>query len=405
MKRSWLIFFAVVFMLPATYAQPGAICQNPEIQIAGPQQVVYQYTSQHCADMDVPDTPAMAFKDASGKVHLFNGISGSYMSVGTTLNNVHRDCSQPFNSTIAPADNNTPDSFDNWKWFRSPWTFDGKTVYGLIHNEFHGWDQPDKYCSSENQNACLYPNVTASISTDGGKTFHVQRDANGNVVLALVTPYPYVVGANKQAGIRAPTNIISGNVNGKIYYYLLASNRGSKGNLQKPGTCLYRSDDVTNPSHWRAWDGNGFNVAVNATLYRDANLDPSQHICKPVFNAAPSSWTFNTIINQYIAIVGMIGNTGEYNFGFVTSPDMINWSLPTEMMATTFTQFHQSKRGSGVAGQTYPSLIDPQSAGLNFEYSGPHPYLYFTRFNPKMKGSTWHNRDLLRVPLTISCGN
>lgn len=161
------------------------------------------------------------------------------MSVGTSLNNVHRDCSSPFANEIKLEANNTPESFDNWKWFRSPWTNDGKTVYGLIHNEFHGWENPGLYSSSGKQDPCLFPNVTVSQSTDGGKTF--------------------------------------------------------------------------------------------------------------------------------------------------------------------FDQFHASKRGSGIPGQTYPSILDPTSAGLNFEYSSAHPYLYFTRFNPKEKEGTWHNRDLIRVPIEVSC--
>ncbi|CAM3055828.1 Uncharacterised protein [Legionella steigerwaltii] len=398
------VLFSIFLLLTTLKGLAGnqSVCQNPQIKISGPREVVYSYKKDHCSEMDIPDTPAMAFKDAEGMVHLFNGFSGSYMSVGKTLNEVKRDCSQPFTNEVKPIAGNTPDSFDNWKWFRSPWTYDGKTIYSLIHNEFHGWEQPQQYCPSGKENPCLYPNVTVGKSTDSGKTFHTER-VNGQVRLGLVSPYPYVLNAKKQGGIRASTNIISANTNGKTYYYLLASNRGAPGQAQKGGTCLYRSDDVSKPGRWRAWNGKDFSVVVNATPYRDKTIDPTQHLCTPVFSAPPSSWTYNTLLKQYVATVG-IREGGSLFFGYVTSPDMINWSQPQKIMKTTFTEFHASHRGSGVVGQTYPSILDPQSPGLNFEYSGQTPYLYFTRFNPKVKGGTWHNRDLMRVPLQVSCG-
>jgi len=407
MKKTLIsVISTFILSVSAAHADENAICKNPLIRIAGQREVVYNYKTDHCNRVDVPDTPAMAFKDAHGKVHLFNGITGSFASVGSSLNDVHRDCDQSLSTDDQPENKATPASFDNWKWFRSPWTNDGKTVYGLIHNEFHGWEKPDQYCPSGKENPCLYPNVTASISTDGGKTFRALKDSKGQVVLALVTPYAYNKDANKQAGIRAPTNIISKQENGKTYYFLLASNRGAKGIAQKGGTCLYRSDDVTDPSHWRAWDGKGFNVVVNATVYRQKDLDPTQHICKPVFGQPPSSWTYNTVLKEYVAIVGT-KDSGDQSFAYVTSKgkDMTHWSKPKTLMQTTFAQFHASRKGSGVSGQTYPSLLDPTSPGMNFEYSGAHPYLYFTRFNPKVKHGDWHNRDLIRVPLEVSCGN
>lgn len=405
MNKTYIAAVSLILGIANVHAENNAICQNPTIKIAGPRQTVYNYKQDHCGEMDIPDTPAMAFKDAHGKVHLFNGFSGSYMSVGSSLNNVKRDCSKPFTKEVKPGADNTPASFDNWKWFRSPWTNDGKTIYSLIHNEFHGWENPKEYCPSGKENPCLFPNVTVGKSTDGGKTFHTERDANGNVKLGFVSPYPYNKNAKKQGGVRAPTNIISRNENGKTYYYLLASNRQAPGLAQKGGTCLYRSDDVSNPNHWRGWNGKEFNVVANVTPYRDQAIKPNQHLCKPVFSAPPSSWTYNTVLNQYVAIVGMRNDSDDFAFAYITSPDMFHWSAPKKIMATTFTKFHASRKGSGVAGQTYPSILDPQSAGLNFEYSGNHPYLYFTRFNPKQKGGTWHNRDLIRVPLEVSCGD
>jgi hypothetical protein len=400
MRRALSVFLSLLFWISLAHAQKTSVCSNPNVKVSGPAEVVFSYDHDKCSEIDTPDTPAMAFKDASGKVHLFNGIPGSYASIGTSLNNVRRDCSKPLSNETMPPSPQTPDSYDNWKWFRSPWTHDGQTIYGLIHNEFHGSD--DKaYCPSGKIDPCLYPNVTVSKSTDGGKTFRAARDGNRNVVLGLVAPNTYVKGANKQAGIRAPTNVVSRVENGQTYYYVLANNRGGKGSAQEGATCLYRSDDVSKASHWRAWDGSGFTVVVNASPYREKNIDPRQHVCKPVFRPNASSWNYNTVLDQFIAVIGL-QESETFSFGYITSKDMMQWSKPKAVMKTTYNEYLKARRGSKVSGQTYPSMIDPESQGLNFEYSGNHPYLYFTRMNPKM--GNWHNRDLLRVPLVVSCG-
>jgi hypothetical protein len=49
----------------------------------------------------------------------------------------------------------------------------------------------------------------------------------------------------------------------------------------------------------------------------------------------------------------------------------------------------------------YGSLLDPDSSSPNFETSGRHAYLYFTRFHYKACRQTL-DRDLLRVPIEFS---
>ena len=78
MKKTLIsVVSTFILSISAAHADENAICKNPLIRIAGQRQVVYNYKTDHCNRIDVPDTPAMAFKDAHGKVHLFNGITGS----------------------------------------------------------------------------------------------------------------------------------------------------------------------------------------------------------------------------------------------------------------------------------------------------------------------------------------
>jgi len=60
-----------------------------------------------------------------------------------------------------------------------------------------------------------------------------------------------------------------------------------------------------------------------------------------------------------------------------------------------------------LTGQSYPSLLDPTSPQLgagdrNFQYSGSAPYLYYTQLNPRPKSGPANNRDLVRLPLSVS---
>ena len=49
----------------------------------------------------------------------------------------------------------------------------------------------------------------------------------------------------------------------------------------------------------------------------------------------------------------------------------------------------------------YGSVLDPDSTSRNFETSGRHPYLYFTRLHYKACVQTL-DRDLVRVPIQFS---
>jgi len=67
-----------------------------------------------------------------------------------------------------------------------------------------------------------------------------------------------------------------------------------------------------------------------------------------------------------------------------------------------------------VTGEAYPSLLDPASpeivacpiangtpCDLNFQYSGAHPYLYFTLLHPWQNAPHRTNRDVVRQALTV----
>ena len=122
---------------------------------------------------------------------------------------------------------------------------------------------------------------------------------------------------------------------------------------------------------------------------------PCQPVTKPIFRF---SWTYNTVIHQYLAI-GIAPNFHGQGQTIVysTSPDMLHWAPPRALLQISWMNSNPNQTGIG-----YPSLLDPSSAGRNFVYSGAHPYLYYTRFNPRSPEFNRRNRDLVRVPLAVT---
>ncbi|OGT30772.1 MAG: hypothetical protein A3E87_07410 [Gammaproteobacteria bacterium RIFCSPHIGHO2_12_FULL_35_23] len=388
-----LRFFTVLLLLLAIekiFATPF------QVKIIGPEETIYQYASQHCSPFDFPDNPVRAFIDNNNQVQLvFGSGENGFMqnTTGSSLNGplVHTctnsSITEPgtYGQLQAP-----PSSFNNKLWIVNTWTNDGKTIYALIHNEFHGELQSPTYCpSSQKSKICQYWNLIAANSNDGGKTYQLIHDNHGNIQTALVSPLPFKIG--QTGSIPAQTNIIESNG----YYYMLVD-------VVVPGwpagMCLFRTNTINDPTSWRGWDGAAFtvNLSVNPYLFPDKTATtPCQPVTKPIFRF---SWTYNTVIHQYLAI-GIAPNFHGQGQTIVysTSPDMLHWAPPRALLQISWMNSNPNQTGIG-----YPSLLDPSSAGRNFVYSGAHPYLYYTRFNPRSPEFNRRNRDLVRVPLAVT---
>ncbi len=385
------------------------VCAQPKITITGGEQTVFNWHADHCSKMDFPDVPAYAFVDKDGKVQLLaSNANGNYRMIGSSLGDVKRDCERPVLSSN-PNKNAPPQAFDNRMWLTAPWTNDGQTIYALVHNEFDAWFDADKqFCQSGDKTKCWYPNAIQVMSTDTGKSYQPMRGPQGQVKIAMTTPYRYTPDgdtAGNQQGMVSQSNILSSKgADGKTYYYVMVVR--SIGHDNKVGTCLFRSSDISNPEAWRGWDGKDFSAAMHNNPYSST---PSSQICAPIFSGFfCSGWTYNNVLHKYLAICRsnhfQTDQGAVEAFVYSTSADMLHWSKPEFLKRINWQgTFRASAMNSGVTAQTYPSILDPTSTGRNFEFSGASPYLYYTRFNPKERHAPWQNRDLVRVPLSVSC--
>src|SRR5689334_10691877 len=108
----------VTSVIAATTQQQGGIdYRHTSARLVGHEELVFNWDTDRCDDLDTPDSPARAFTDASGVVNLIAVHHNNYRSVGSSLDDVKRDCTATVLQDLEPSDDEA-DSLD-------PWEFDG----------------------------------------------------------------------------------------------------------------------------------------------------------------------------------------------------------------------------------------------------------------------------------------
>ncbi len=354
----------------------------------GAEETVFRWSSDRCEDLDLPDVPAHAVRLADGTLALMAADAPrNYTMFGADFSSLHRSCATP---ALVSGDNNYPDSYDNQEWIHSIYR-EGNVIHGLIANEYH--DPFAANCSPGNThpgNPCWYDSITYTFSTDGGHNFthatppgHViappwsKWDPQGN-------PAPY--------GYFFPSNILLAG-DGFRYSLFIASDRTGSGRM-----CVMRTQTLSDPASWRAWDGTGFNLQMTSPY-----TGPAPAMCgavAPPPDLVPQpTLTYNTYLQKYMLIGGgLVGGPTDFLCGFFysLSPDLINWTR-LRLVRTAHVPWSPQCFPEGTIGATFPSFIDHDDGTINFERPGRTPYLYYTRFNDHAL-----DRDLVRVPVTIT---
>jgi hypothetical protein len=362
------------------------------VRVTGTEETVFDWSQSACEAADIPDTPARAFRDASGRVQLIASHYINRRMIGSDLNHVARDCRVIMRSDFDPD----PATFADREWIHAPYTPDGKKVYALVHDEYQGQTHPGQ-CPSGEYFPCWYNAVTLAVSTDGGASYgHVTPP--GNLVAAI--PYPYVPDSGP-AGLFQTSNIVHNSDDG--YYYALV--RAQRYRAQQQGTCVMRTRDLSDPKSWRAWNGHGFDVRF-VNPYLEPNQRPVDHVCNPVsfgeIQLMVESLTFNTYLDSFLLVGTAVDRNREGNVTsgiyYSTSDDLIDWTPRKLILRTESRQTYECGDPNPIA---YPSVLDPASTSRNFESTGKRAYLYFTRSNYASCTETL-DRDLVRVPIEFS---
>lgn len=366
---------------------------DPTLKVMGEEQVVFDWSTDRCVDSHIPDLPARAIRGIDGLTQLFISHNTGYRMVGPDLNNLDVDCA-PLYSSHYNAD---PSLYSDAEWIAAPYTEDGGTIFSLVHNEYQG-NTHNGQCPSEEYFSCWYNAVTLFRSMDGGDSYDYAFSPPAHLVASL--PIKYEADAGPY-GIFSPSNIVKGKDG---YYYNLIKATAYKTAEQR--VCLMRTQDLSDPTSWRYWDGKSFDgLFINP--YIDEVENPSDHECAGIDRdnigaQLVESLTYNTYLDRYV-LVGLsadwMNDREVWGFYYSFSDDLIHWThrkllveiaLPWTVAENTDVSY------------LYPSLLDPDSSSLNFETTGKTAYLFYTRHN---YGQGSLDRDLLRIPIEFFPGD
>jgi hypothetical protein len=245
-------------------------------------------------------------------------------------------------------------------------------------------------CPSQKRGNCSQYAITFAVSTDGGASFH--RPPSPNPLVATL-PYRYAPDWGF-LGMWQPSNIVHNPKDG-FYYVLIEQDYGVPNVDDRiQGSCVLRTQDLADPTSWRAWDGTGFNMRM-IDPYAEPDADPAAHTCQNIsranlgYSALNYNLTYNSFFERFL-LVGQSSNAEIPGFYYSLSEDLVNWSPMKLLMAADLAQNVNWK----TPFLAYPALIDPDDTSRNFEVTGQTPYLYFTRFNSM---SPVRDFDVVRV--------
>lgn len=319
-------------------------------------ETVYDWQKDHCADggLDIPDMATRALVDSNGNVQLYSTVERKF--IGNNLTDIKHDCHFIMDSHKNP----NPRAYDDYEWLASPYTFDGNTIYGLVHTEYHGWEHNNcNTTDSTNWIQCWWNSINLAKSTDSGNTFTHLTPPNQNVANLTKDYDPNNKVGN--LGIFAPSNIIKKD----NYYYAKVSIHiqptpliNGKSTIPGVGVCLMRTNDLNDPNSWRFWDGTGFNSPTK-------NF-PAAGNCEDIY-ARENYWEmhWSTYLNTYISL-------GSQSPG--TTPQLITQQSDdlVHLSGSDYLLDHPIPNSN-----SYHTFLQPGAETRNFEDIGRSPWMYF----------------------------
>lgn len=359
-----------------------AFAADASLTLVGKPEIVFDSARDGCESIDMPDINPRAFRDANGDVVFFGLHLVNRAMRGKDLSHLAIDCHVVLGSGFDPD----PAHYNDRNYITAMWTANGHDVAALVHHEYHADDHGR--CEVQTSLGCWYNTVLAYRSTNGGKDF-----VKAAPLVVASAPFGQDVGQGRHRGFFNPSNIFSDGT----YEYFFAATTGWDG--QDAGACLFRSAHPENSGSWRAYDGRDFTIRYSDPYKLGATL------VKPCAAIPPFLFPVGAVVRLrnrglWIAVFQAAKNEGAFpvdGFYYATATDLMHWGAPRLLYAGMTLFADLCSAGSAVIA--YPSVLDNDAQGRNFDNVGDDAYLYFTVI--KVDACKTGTRLLMRQKISI----
>ena len=119
MRKSLLAFaLSSFFFVDAQIEYPGSATT------LGSASIIFDYSTANCNQLDIPDAPARAFRDASGKINLIATHYKNWRMTGSDFTSLTKDC----NMIMDSHQSSNPSDFNNNEWRSHKFVFNNELV-------------------------------------------------------------------------------------------------------------------------------------------------------------------------------------------------------------------------------------------------------------------------------------
>ncbi|CAH1664393.1 conserved hypothetical protein [Chelatococcus asaccharovorans] len=374
--------FPICFLLqPALRADP--LPSRLALVLRGEATTVFHRRSQACDKTDIPDAPLRAFRRQDGMVVALGMHYVNRALIGPSLQSLTLDCSVVMPSALNPD----PAAYNDKRWLTATWTDDGQHIAALVHDEFQANTHAGR-CAYREYRKCWFNTIVAARSSDGGLSF----ESGDPPVVVAAFPFAQDVGQGRHRGFFNPSNIVR---DGSSYYFFAATT-GWEG--MGYGACLFRTDNPFDETSWRAWNGRAF-AARFGDPYRGLGSAAPCKVIQP-FSDPVGAVVRHRPSGQWIAVFQSPGgrpSSPAPGIYYSTSTNLLEWT-DLKLLLPGPTLYNGPCAGSKLLA--YPSAVDPDAEGRNFDNVGNRFFLFFTEIGAA-DCAIGFDRDLKRIAVEI----
>jgi hypothetical protein len=353
------------------------------LQIAGPEEVIFDDRQSNCPIRQFPDSPARAVRQANGDIVMFATFETNWFLTGANWDSLGAICK----SAGQASQNADPKTIDDKFWIQALHSLNGRDFIALGSHEYLGSRHPGmcNYTTTGTQAPpCWFSSITQYESRGDARNF-----VPASVGRVVATPQiPFDPDNLKRIGYFTTSNIVS---MGEYRYALIFASESS---VQKSGNCLFRSRLTDGPSAWLGWNGSEFAADLSQV---PAEIAKQPVNCQPVrglghearglvWNPQTELWvtTYTGRIRDKTGIV------------VATSRNMFDWGNEQMLFEAPLTR----RDPDCTPVYRYPSIIDHDAPKFAFETIEKRPYLYSVKI--LLGGCRQTARQIVRAPLRIS---